>query len=220
MNPIFSIPAIAGAALVTLMACSQAPPMPQSGIPDTASSPTSATSTEAAKSWADILETASAPAGWLVYPCDNPLLLCVEADGELVGTVEHLSYPLETVELQTPVEASAEEEFAFLQAWVAEHYDAIERDRQVGYANAIFAADTPTEISVGDLPGLRYGYSLTHANGTPIDEAVGYVTTDGERLHVFVTGVISQDPAGSISDPAALAEFKPHLDTIIQELLL
>ncbi|MBD1916674.1 MULTISPECIES: hypothetical protein [Cyanophyceae] len=46
------------------------------------------------------------------------------------------------------------------------------------------------------------------------------MATDGNLVHVFVTGVISGYPSGSFSDEAAVGAFEPHLDTIIEGLQL
>ncbi|MBD1873457.1 hypothetical protein H6F75_08190 [Nodosilinea sp. FACHB-131] len=60
------------------------------------------------------------------------------------------------------------------------------------------------------------GYTITHPSGTLFDRRMGYVATDGNLVHVFVTGVIS----GSFSDEAAVEAFEPHRETIIQGLRL
>ncbi|PSN11563.1 hypothetical protein C7293_23800 [filamentous cyanobacterium CCT1] len=160
----------------------------------------------------------SAPENWQVEPCVNDVLLCVEANGELMGTVERFSYPVSEVNLPEIPTPGAEREF--LQAWVADHYGTIERDRTMADPNLTFTSEPPQDIAVGSLPGLRYGYTVTHPNGALFDRGIGYVATDGDQVYVFVTGVISGDPTGSFSDEAAVEAFAPHLDTIIQGLQL
>lgn len=219
------IPALAGIGLLTttLLACarwspdSTSAPEPQ---PDAVSVPIPPTEPASTPGWADILGVVSAPEGWQVTPCDNPVLLCVTANGDLLGTVERFSYPLSQIDLAAPVKPAEGAEIAFLRAWVAEHYAAIQTDRQVADGSLTFTAEPPTEISVGGLPGLRYSFAATYPNGTLFDRYVGYVTTDGDLLHVFVTGVISGDPSGTFSDSAALTTFEPHLDEIIRQLSL
>lgn len=173
-----------------------------------------------ATGWADILGPVSAPDNWQVEPCVNSQLLCVEADGELIGTVERFSYPLGEVNLQGGAPVTEEAQRQFLQAWVADHYAAIEGDRKVADPALTFTSDTPEDTAVGSLPGLRYGYTVTHPNGALFDRGIGYVATDGDQVYVFATGVISGDPSGSFSDEAAVEAFEPHLDTIIQGLRL
>lgn len=225
MKTLIRFPALAGIGLMTaaLLACahwapdSSPAPTPQ---PNAFSGSIPPTEPAATPGWAAILGVVSAPEGWQVTPCDNPVLLCVAASGELLGTVERFSYPLGQIDLAAPVEPTEGAEIAFLRAWVAEHYAAIQVDRQIADSSLIFTAEPPTEISVGGLPGLRYSFAATHPNVTLFDRYVGYVTTDGELLHVFVTGVISGDPGGTFSDSAALTAFEPYLDDIIRNLSL
>ncbi|PSR14931.1 hypothetical protein C8255_23515 [filamentous cyanobacterium CCP3] len=222
MSILLRRPALAGLVLVSnvLIACT--------GVPPTAPQPEStpeagAVVTERAASatgWADVLGPVSAPEGWQVEPCVNDVLLCVEANGELIGTVERFSYPIGEANLQGGAPVTEESQRQFLQAWVADHYGTIERDRKTADSNLTFTGESPRAIAVGSLPGLRYGYTVTHPNGALFDRGIGYVATDGDQVYVFATGVISGDPTGSFSDQAAVEAFAPHLDTIIQELKL
>lgn len=225
MKPSIRIPALAGIVLLAsgLLACADISSASLSVLDpasQVASTPIPPTEPAATPGWADILGTTSAPDGWQVAPCENPILLCVTADGEFAGTVERFSYPLSDIDLAAPVEPTAGAELEYLQAWVTEHYAVIQSDRQSADGSLIFTADPPTEISIGGLPGLRYSFAATHPNGTLFDRYVGYVTTDGELLHVFVTGIIVGDYAGVFGDSAVLSEFEPYLDNIIQNLSL
>jgi len=221
MNRLLHISATAGIAVITsgMMACGKIVASPPT-MPAPDSVPIPPTEPTATAGWADILGTTPAPEGWQVAPCDAPILLCITADGEFAGTVERFSYPLSDINLAAPVEPVSGAEIEFLQAWVAEHYAAIQQDRQTADSSLVFTTEPPTEISVGGLPGLRYSFAATHLNGTLADRYVGYVTTDGERLHVFVTGVIRGDYGGVFGDSAVLTEFEPYLDEIIRGLSL
>lgn len=211
-------PTLVGISLLTtaLLACSTAPP----ALPEPQETPAPQGNAAAPSSWADILGPISAPQNWQVEPCVNAVLLCVEADNELIGTVERFSHPLSEMAVQGGLPLPAGSEPEFLQAWVSNHYLTIEQDRQVADPDLRFVGEPPVAISVGTLPGLRYGYTITHPNGALFDRGIGYVTTDGTMLHVFVTGVISGDPSGSFSDEGLVETFEPYLNTIIQELRL
>ncbi|MGF1569554.1 MAG: hypothetical protein ACFCVD_16050 [Nodosilinea sp.] len=173
-----------------------------------------------ATGWADLLGPTSAPNHWQVEPCENPVLLCVTANGEILGTVERFSHPLSEVALPGRAPTTPETQRQFLEAWVADHYTAIRTDRAGGDPKLQFPATTPTPARVGSLPGLRYGYTITHPNGVVFDRAVGYVATDGDQVYVFFTGIISGDPSGSFGDEGDLATFEPHLATIMGGLRL
>jgi hypothetical protein len=110
--------------------------------------------------WADILGPVSAPPGWQVEPCVNAVLLCVEANGELIGTVERFSYPVSEVPVQGGLPLPEGSELEFLQAWVSDHYRTIEADRQVADPALKFEGETPEAITIGTLPGLRYNYPI------------------------------------------------------------
>lgn len=215
-------PALAGIVLVSnvLSACAVVLPMAPQPAPLTDTGAVVTEPAAPATGWADILGPVSAPDNWQVEPCVNEVLLCVWANGEPIGTVERFSYPVSEVNLPTGETPAAGAEREFLQAWVADHYAAIERDRKTADPALTFTGDPPQEIAVGSLPGLRYGYTVTHPNGALFDRGIGYVATDGDRVHVFVTGVISGDPTGSFADEAAMDVFEPHLDSIIQGLRL
>lgn len=183
-------------------------------------SPVSETAPEPVTGWADILGPVSAPDNWQVTPCVNVVLLCVEANGELIGTVERFNHPLSEVNVQGGLPLPAGSEPEFLQAWVTDFYSTIAEDRKMADPALRFVADTPEAIAVGSLPGLRYGYTITHPNGVLYDRGIGYVATDGEQVYVFASGVISGDPTGSFSERAKLEAFEPYLDKIIQGLRL
>lgn len=221
MNAFFRIPAAVGITLtaISLITCAEMPTRSASAR-EVTSLPIPPRQPVATPGWADILGVAPAPEGWQVAACDAPMLLCISANGELAGTVERFSYPLSDIDLGADVEAIPGSELEFLRAWVAEHYAAIESDRQLADRSLTFTSDPPVEISVGGLPGLRYRFASTRPDGALFERYVGYVATDGARLHVFVTGIVNGDYAGVFGDSAALAEFEPYLDEIIQDLSL
>lgn len=171
-------------------------------------------------SWADLLGPTSAPEGWQVGPCENPTLLCVEADGEILGTVERFSYPLSDVNLQGGAPKTPEAQRQFLEAWVADHQSTIEQDRAGADPALRFTSDLPVSVPVGSLSGLRYGYALSDAEGVVRERTVGYVATDGDQVYVFATGVITGDPTGPFGRESDLSAFEPHLATIIEGLRL
>ena len=215
MKRFAQFPAVTGLVLLctVLPACTGAPPTP----PMTENP---APAEGAIADWADLLGPVSAPDGWQVEPCENPVLLCVRAEGEILGTVERFSYPLSEVSLQGGAPKTPAAQRQFLEAWAADHYATIERDRAGADPDLQFAAEAPEPANVGSLSGLRYGYTITHPNGVVFDRTVGYVATDGEQIHVFVTGVISGDPSGSFGNEADLAAFEPHLAPLMAGLRL
>jgi hypothetical protein len=223
-------PAVAGCLLLGLVlpACTGASPpisTPEAPTEVPAEAPVSPTEPSPPinrefTSWADLLGPTSAPEGWQVVPCENPMLLCIQADGEILGTVERFSYSLYDLNLPGGPPKTPEAQQQFIETWVVNHYDTIEADRAGADPNLQFAADPPEPVQIGSLAGLRYGYTITHPNGAVFDRTVGYVTADSEQIFVFVTGVISGDPTGSFSDIEALETFEPHLNALMEGLRL
>lgn len=171
-------------------------------------------------SWSAILGPTSAPAGWQVTPCDNPILLCVYEGDDLLGTVELFTETVAGSTFETMLAEANGDRIQALTTWSEQHYATLEQDRKMGDSTVTFSSVPPEEVAVGGLPGLRYGFTTAHANGALIDRTFGYVTTDGETLYVFVTGVISGDPGGTFSDNAVAQQFEPYLADIIAGLNL
>lgn len=107
-----------------------------------------------------------------------------------------------------------------LNAWVADHYGIIERDRKVGTPTSKFVAEPPETVTIGSLPGLRYSFSTTQANGTVDDRSVGYVTTDGTSLYVVAMTATDGDHSGSFSSIKVAQQFEPYLAEIVSGLKL
>jgi len=209
-----------------LMACTNlqmdSQPTPSEPVSPTLSEDGTAPSPDAiaSASWATILGATSAPEGWRVTPCENPNLLCVYEGDNLIGTVELFTQPVVGSAFEAMLTASEGEPTEALRAWTEELYASIERDRQIGDSTVQFSADPPEPVMVGNLPGLRYSYTTTHATGALVDRAIGYAATDGTTLYAIVTGVISGDPSGSFSSDEAVQQFTPHLAEIVENLRL
>jgi hypothetical protein len=171
-------------------------------------------------SWSAVLGETSAPEDWQVTPCENPTLLCVYENNEILGTVILFSQPVANSEFEAILAQSQGEPIAALRSWIKYQYNSIESDRTLNDNTIRFSAESPEEVKVGTLPGLRYGYTTTHANGVLIDHAYGYVATDGTTLYAMVTGVISRSPAGSFSSDELAQQFAPHLAEIVAGLKL
>ena len=170
--------------------------------------------------WNSILRTTSAPSGWQVSPCENLTLLCVQSNGQLVGTVELFTSSIAGSEFEKLLSEAGGSREAALQAWVQNHYDSIKRDRATGIPNVEFTLQPPTTVTIGQLPGLRYEFASRQSNNILYERTIGYVASDNDTLYVIVTGLINGDPAGTFSDNADLQEFQPHLDRIVAGLNL
>ncbi|MEB3213678.1 MAG: hypothetical protein VKL39_20180, partial [Leptolyngbyaceae bacterium] len=113
-------------------------------------------------------------APWQVEPCEGTApFLCVYNQQNLVGTVEFQSWPLDNrTDLQTYLSEAGLNQGAIdlndpaqqsqivraLHGLVSEYYSSIEEDLSTGSDAVTFEAEPPGALTVGSLPGLRYGF--------------------------------------------------------------
>lgn len=209
---------------IAITACSpllQPAPQPYPPQPVETATPASAAG------WNTILGDTSAPDGWHVEACDNPILLCVQKEGQLIGTVELLTLDVRGSEFEQMMrEAGIEPAIAAtnsqqaLQTWIRTHYAVIQQDREAAGENFRFVAQPPTAQPIGELSGLRYGFSTVRPDGNLFDRTVGYVASDGNKLYVIVAALTPGDPSGTFASDVDLREFEPHLDRIVTGLNL
>lgn len=216
----------------TIVACAAIQPSPQPGnLPQPSETVTPQTGERKSLNWSNILTKVSAPDGWQVYPCDNPILLCVKENGQILGTVELITFPVKGSDFSSMLATAGVSTDSFnvknpkvleaLRLWVEDHYSTVKRDRESNPdAKFIFSSTKPENISVGRLPGLSYKFQTIHTNGTLFERTVGYVTTDGNNLYVIVAGLTPQDPSGTFSEDVKLSKFEPYLADIIPTLNL
>jgi hypothetical protein len=216
----------------TIPACAQLQPIPQPGnLPQPSETAPPEGGESKSPSWSKILTKVSAPDGWQVYPCDNPTLLCVQENGQILGTVELITFPVKGSHFSTMLATAGVSTDSFnvknpkvleaLKLWVEDHYNIVKRDRESNPdGKLIFSSTGPENISVGRLPGLSYKFQTIHANGTLFERTVGYVTTDGNNLYLIVVGLTPGDFSGTFSDNIKLGKFEPYLADIIPALNL
>lgn len=187
--------------------------------------------------WKKILGTKSAPAGWSVAPCDGSApLLCVSSEkGELLGTVEVNVYPLDRqpdfqkmladagVPGVSPINYNKYQTqiSKALNAWVADYYTNLKKDRQSSYGKDIaFSGYPPQEFIVGQFPAMGYGFVGLQKQGGVKEQHFGYVAFDGNQLYVISTAFDSADKTGKFEKLENLAVFAPYLSAIVANLKL
>ncbi len=187
--------------------------------------------------WKTILGAAPAPAGWRVGSCNggNGPLLCVLAKGKLLGTAEGSIYPLESLpdfqkmlakagitpgsmNIQSPQHKA--QILVTLRAWATDYYALFAKDRQPEYGNKVtFSAQKPQEVSVGKLPGLRYGFTGLKRGGVH-EQHLGYVAFDCRVLYVIKTGFDPLSETGTFKTLQTFRQFEPYLSRIVAGLRL
>jgi hypothetical protein len=187
---------------------------------------------ETTVAWKNVLGTTPLPQEWRISPCDAAVYLCVQLQNKPVGSIELNSFPVEKTELNALLAegsdrsgslnaSSPETRLKALQIWVENHYNTIKRDRQTGLGKqAVFSSQKPEVVSVGELQGLRYGFTTSLKANQLFERSVGYVATDGKVLYVITTSVPDSDAGGTFTNDATLQKFEPHLQQIVAGLKL
>ncbi|MDZ8051253.1 MAG: hypothetical protein RMX68_018415 [Aulosira sp. ZfuVER01] len=188
--------------------------------------------------WQNLLGNTSAPSDWQVAPCKgNAPLLCVTSKGKLLGTVEIGVYPLDkNPAFQKQLEAAGippeskvdyqnpqyqTQLLTALKAWVADNYNTIAKDRQVTYKNQIiFSPLPPQSVTIGKLPGIRYGFAGLKQQGGVQEQHIGHVTFDGKSLYVISSAFDPASQTGKFDKLEDWAIFQPYLYAIATDLRL
>ncbi len=158
--------------------------------------------------------------GWTAVRCegDGPFM-CVERDGEWVGTLEALSYEVGSFDVMDP----AADPITNLEAMAEEYYEVIGSDR-ASFCGADYGFERlgPDEFVLGGQPGVFYGYVGTLADGTPSELNLQYATIVGGQI-VGVTA-IAYDEGGcpgrddvSSWDSVTLSEFRTMLENSLHD---
>jgi hypothetical protein len=188
--------------------------------------------------WKSILGQTSAPPGWRVAACDgNAPLLCVSSNKNILGTVEMGVYPLENqpnfqqILAKAGIAPSSNVDYqkpqyqnqlaTALKLWVADHYSIFEKDRRGVYSDRIiFSAQSPQQVSVGKLQGMRYRFLGIQQKGGIQEQHLGYVAFDGKALYVMTTAFDPASETGKFDKLENFQRFEPFLSATVKEVNL
>jgi hypothetical protein len=194
------------------------------------------TSVKTENIWQKLLGTTTVPNGWEVAPCqDNAALLCVSEQGKRLGTVEIRVEPVKNnlefqkhltasgIPLGSKVEDQNQEYQAkltkALQGWVADFYTNLAKNRQGVDSNKfVFSTYPPQQVTIGKLPGIRYGFVGLKSEGGVEEQYIGHVTYDGTKLYIITASFAPDtDKFAKLED---FAVFQPYLYAIAENLNL
>lgn len=167
--------------------------------------------------WSDPSKVADFGDGWSIGKCtgDAPLL-CAEHNGQQVGLVEAAVWPIDSLPALDP-DADAD---ANLAAHAAAFYETFVADRAEGCGEDYVVDTHEVETMVlGGVPGVSFGFTGTWADGTASELILQYAVIDGDRvLSMTANGHAEGGCLGPDEfswDPAALAEFRAHLEEVL-----
>ncbi|AFY41558.1 hypothetical protein [Nostoc sp. PCC 7107] len=197
------------------------------------------TNSKAGNVWQKVLsKNIVVPNGWQVVPCaGTEPLLCVSAKSEVLGTLEmsvsqvsknpnfqkHLADAGISFGTKLDYKNSSNQSkvLAALKAWSGDYYTALSKDRQKGNGNKIIFSTHPLEnISVGKLPGIRYGFTGINAEGGLQEQYISYAAFDGNALYIISTAFDPNAVKGKFEKLENLVIFQPYLDAIAENLNL
>ncbi len=206
--------------------------------PAISSSPSS-TSTD--NLWKYLLDKTATPTGWKVAACDGDApLMCVFANGKLIGTVEIGRYPLdkqqnfEKMLRQAGIEPGQDASYqnpqyqtkvlTALNAWVNDLYSVLSKNSDSSSSSkgdrVVFDPHPPQKVQVGKLQGLSYGFTKLKSQGQVQEHHLGYVAFDGKALYVITTGFNGNYTLGKFDKLEDLTVFAPYLAAIASHLRL
>ena len=221
------IPAVAAALLaVTLAACTPAaeppgtthapePTAPSTTVPD----PDPDVDTPILY-WNDSSRTTNLGRGFTASACpgDAPLL-CVFKDGEQVGYLEALAFPIASFPSLDP-DADTDTNLAL---FADGFFDDMAADRATGCGDEyMFERIDPERIVLGKTPGIVFGFAGTMPNGDPSEYNLQYATIVGDTILTIVAAAYDEGGCPGRDELSAfrsadLIELRPHLEPALHE---
>lgn len=219
-------------ALVAMIACGQSAEQPSGTDPVPTFPPTSTTSPTTTTSfeppptsvppmvdWHDSEAVASLADGWTVQACEGEaLLLCVSRNGSPVGTVEALSYPVESFpDIDPDADTSSQ-----LRTLADGFFEALGSDRADGCGpDYEFEAIPGRDFKLGWTPALAYGFTGTMPDGQPSELNLQYATIVGDQIVSIVATAYDEGGCPGRDDLSGftskdLAAFRPHLEKVLE----
>lgn len=151
--------------------------------------------------------------GWTAGGCEGDApILCVAREGDAVGLVESLTFPLE------PAVAGADDPLAAqVQAILESHRSDREAGCPDGYAVVM---PPPTRATVAGQDGLRYEFAVHGDGGRRVEHVVGFVAIRDDHVRLVVANAIGEgscvvDDEFAGFTPETLAAFGDRLDRVV-----
>jgi hypothetical protein len=108
-----------------------------------------------------------------------------------------------------------------LNVWVREEYAVLNKEREKSYKNQVnFSGYPPQKVSIGQLQGVRYGFTGLKTEGGIQEQHLKYVAFDGNSLYVINTAYDPARKSGKFDKYENLAVFEPFLSEITSNLQL
>jgi hypothetical protein len=151
--------------------------------------------------------------GYLLGQCEGDAnqVACISKDGSVIGSAEHLEFPVDTFDLLGGVTDPVES----VELIAADYVATFLADRQATCPHLVFRAVVPAPVAVSGAAGLRYGFE--ELDGTEVVEKnLIYGVRVDETIDLYGFAAIAKGACltneGELTDPVTLDRVLPVLD--------
>jgi hypothetical protein len=187
-----------------------------SNPPSTTTTPVTSTvpsTTGVQTRWVWGIDTVELGGGYSLGPCDGDAdqIACITKDGSVIGSAEHLEFPVDTFVLLDGVADPVES----VELIAADYVATFLADRRATCPDLEFRALAPAPVAVGGAPGLRYGFE--ELDGSEVVETnIVYGVRVDETIDLYGFAAIAEGAClsneGELTEPVTLDRVLPALD--------
>ena len=176
----------------------------------TAETTTTATALE---SWAWGIDSVDLGEGYVLGPCEGDAnqIACITKGGSVIGSAEHLALPVDSFDLLDGVEDPLES----IELIAADYIATFMADHQSTCPNLEFKELTPMAVTVGGLPGVRYGFEELEGTRT-VEKNVIYGARVEQSINLYSFAAIGEGAClsneGELAEPAIVDSLMTGLD--------
>ena len=188
-------------------------PVPTTTVPTSA---TTTTSNSVSEPWVFGVDEVDLGDGYALGPCsgDADQIACISKGGSVVGSAEHLAFPVDSFGLLDGVDDPVES----MELIAADYVSTFTSDRESTCPNLEFEALEPSNATIGGRQGLKYGFEELDGDRV-VEKNVIYGVRGDETIELFSFSAIADGAClsneGELTDPAVLDFLLPLLDQAI-----
>jgi hypothetical protein len=178
--------------------------------------PPTTTTISAIESWAWGVGEVDLGDGYALGPCsgDADQFACISRNGSVIGSAEHLAFPVDAFDFLDGVDDPAES----IELIAADYVSTFTSDREATCPNLEFVSLVPTTSTIGGREGLRYGFEELDEERV-VEKNVIYGVRGDETIDLFGFSAIAEGAClsneGELTDPEVLDFLLPRLDQAI-----
>lgn len=174
------------------------------------------TSTTAAEPWVWGVDEVDLGDGYLLSQCEGDAnqVACVSHDGSVIGSAEHLQFPVDSFGLLDGVT----DPVGSVELIAADYLATFMADRRATCPHLEFRAVSPSPVTISGTPGLRYGFEELDGADV-VEKSMIYGVRVDETIDFYGFAAIAEGAClsseGELTDPATLDSLLPVLDRVM-----